>query len=279
MPELPAVHTVTTRLDAELRGSTVASVRVLRPDIVRHGPRDLGRRLAGRAIDRIDRHGKQIVCRLAPDVELRVHLGMTGNLAVVPRVAALLPHTHVRMTFAGRDDELRFRDPRRFGGLWLVEGGIAGGRFSIPLGPDALAIDLPTFRSVLARPKRIKALLLDQSAIAGLGNIYVDEALHRAGIHPLRIASGLDHRRAERLHGEVRAVLDEAIAAGGSSLRDYRGADGEPGWFQVEHRVYGREGEPCTTCGRPIRRILVATRSTHLCTRCQPAPRPRRARS
>ncbi len=278
MPELPEVHTVATRLDAALRGATVATVRVLRPDIVRHGPRDLGPRLSGRAIDRVDRHGKQVVCRLAPDLELRVHLGMTGNLAVVPGDAPVLPHTHVRMTFLGRDDELRFRDPRRFGGLWLAGSGVAAGRFSVALGPDALAIDLPTFRAVLSRRKRVKALLLDQSAIAGLGNIYVDEALHRAGIHPLRIAAGLEPRRVAGLHAAVADVLAEAIAAGGSSLRDYRGADGEPGWFQVAHRVYGREGRPCTTCARPIRRIVVATRSTHLCTRCQPAPRPRRRR-
>lgn len=278
MPELPEVQTVVAHLDAELRGATIETATVVRPDVVLRGARDLGRRLAGHEIVRVDRHGKQIVCRIGPDLELRVHLGMTGNLAVVSRSSAVLPHTHVRMTFRRRDDELRFRDPRRFGGLWLVDGDVAAGRFSAPLGPDALAVEFPEFRRILGRRRRIKALLLDQSAIAGLGNIYVDEALHRAGIHPLRSAARLGSGRVRRLHESMRAVLAEAIAAGGSSLRDYRGADGEPGWFQVEHRVYGREGEPCVACARPIRRIVVATRSTHLCTRCQPAPRPARVR-
>lgn len=277
MPELPEVHTVATRLDVALRGATVAGVTLLRPDVVRADSRDLAARLRGRTVERVGRHGKQIVWRFAPDLELRVHLGMTGNLVLVPRRAPVEPHTHVRFRFRDRDVEARFRDPRRFGGLWIPGGDAGRGRFSAPLGPDALDIAPAGFRRVLDRPRQVKAVLLDQSAIAGLGNIYVDEALHRAGVHPLRPARDLDPRSVARLHRAVRRVLAEAIAAGGSSVRDYRDADGEEGWFQIRHRVYGREGEPCGRCGGPVARIVVAARSTHLCPACQPAPRRRRS--
>lgn len=272
MPELPEVQTVVTRLDEVVRGAEIESVRLLRRDVVRHGPRDLGRRLRGRTVERVDRHGKQIVWRLIPDEELRVHLGMTGNLVLAAPDAPLLPHTHVRIRFRGLDPEVRFRDPRRFGGLWLAGRAAGAGRFSSTLGPDALAVDRATFRRLLDRRRQIKALLLDQTAIAGLGNIYVDEALHRAGIHPTLPASDLDDRAVGALRNAMRRVLREAIAAGGSSLRDYRGADDEPGWFQVRHRVYGREGEPCRRCRTPIERFVLATRSTHVCPECQPAP-------
>jgi formamidopyrimidine-DNA glycosylase len=272
MPELPEVQTVVTRLDEVVRGARVTSVRLLRRDVVRHGARDLDRRLRGRTVRRVDRHGKQILWRFDGDTELRVHLGMTGNLVLAVPDAPLAPHTHVRIRFSGLDREVRFRDPRRFGGLWLADAGASAGRFSSPLGPDALAIDLRGFRELLTRRRRIKALLLDQTAIAGLGNIYVDESLHRARIHPLRLAADLADDRIRALRRSMRRVLREAIAAGGSSLRDYRGADEEPGWFQVAHRVYGRAGEPCTTCRTPIERIVLATRATHLCPHCQPAP-------
>lgn len=269
MPELPEVQTVVARLDGALRGAVIEAVRLTRRDVVRHGARDLGRRLAERRVERIDRHGKQIVWHLGDGLELRVHLGMTGNLVLAPRDLSAAPHTHVRIRFRDRPDEVRFVDPRRFGGLWLQGLGSRTGRFSVPLGPDALSIGPEAFRRLMSRDRQVKALLLDQSAIAGLGNIYVDESLHRAGIHPCRRASDVDGDGVRRLRAAIRRVLRSAIAAGGSTLRDYRDPDGASGWFQVRHRVYGREGEPCRGCREPIVRTVVASRSTHHCPRCQ----------
>jgi formamidopyrimidine-DNA glycosylase len=271
MPELPEVQTVAARLDSRLRGAVVESVRLFRRDIVKGSARSLQRALPNKKLWRVRRHGKRIICELSPDTELNFHLGMTGNLLVVRRDAPLLDHTHLRVRFAGRSDELRFRDPRRFGGVWLGNGRPRhGGRFSNDLGPDALEVRLPDFRRMLERRRQIKALLLDQQIIAGLGNIYCDESLFRARIHPLTSASELDPSRVSTLLRSIRSVLRQAIAAGGSSLRDYRNADGEPGWFRVKHRVYDREGEPCQRCGMAIERVVVASRSTWFCPHCQP---------
>lgn len=270
MPELPEVQTVATHLDSRLRGAVVESVRLFRRDIVKGSPRSLQRALLSKTLRRVRRHGKRIICELAPDTELNFHLGMTGNILVVRRDAPLLDHTHLRVRFAGRLDELRFRDPRRFGGVWLGNGrGLCDGRFSSVLGPDALEVRLPEFRRMLERRRQIKALLLDQQVIAGLGNIYCDESLFRARIHPLTPASRLDPAEVSRLLRCIRSVLKQAIAAGGSSLRDYRNADGEPGWFQIRHRVYDREGEPCRRCGAVIERVAVASRSSWFCPHCQ----------
>jgi formamidopyrimidine-DNA glycosylase len=279
MPELPEVQTVVTRLDSRLRGAVVDSVRLLRRDVVKHGPRSLHQALAGRTVRRIRRHGKRIIWELEPAAEFNVHLGMTGNLLLVPVASPMGDHTHLRIRFAGLDDELRFRDPRRFGGVWLSEAGGAarGGRFSKPLGPDALELRLPEFRKLLQRNRQIKALLLDQQSIAGMGNIYCDESLHRARVHPLTSASALGGDDVARLLGSIRAVLRSAIRSGGSSLRDYRNADGQQGWFQIRHRVYGREGLPCGRCGAKIRRVVVASRSTSFCPRCQRRRRTRPA--
>ncbi len=275
MPELPEVETVASRLDARLRGAVVESVRLLRRDIVKAGPRSIARSLTHKTVRRVGRHGKRIIWELdPPGAELNIHLGMTGNLLLIDSGVPLADHTHLRMRFVGLDDELRFRDPRRFGGIWLTKNGQPpeSGRFSRPLGPDALAIRLPEFRRLLTRRRQIKALLMDQESIAGLGNIYCDESLFRAGIHPLTPASDLDNSQVAALSRSIRAVLRQAIDAGGSSLRDYLNADGEPGWFHVRHRVYDREDEPCKKCRTPIERVVVASRSTHFCPRCQPEP-------
>ena len=234
---------------------------------------------------------------------LVVHLGMTGGLFVVPTDGPVRKHTHLRVRFVGRPFELRFVDPRRFGGVWLVDderrdSGTSNARrdsrTSDPppparcrrhtrqaaaglreLGPDALTLRVPVLRAVLRRRRRIKALLLDQQAVSGLGNIYCDEALFAAGIHPLTRASDLNERQVRALAGAIRRTLRASIASGGTTVSDYRDAGGNMGGFQRRLRVYGREGEPCPRCGSSIRRILAAGRSTHLCPRCQ----PRRKRS
>jgi formamidopyrimidine-DNA glycosylase len=228
---------------------------------------------------------------------LVVHLGMTGGLFVVPADGPVRKHTHLRVRFVGRPFELRFVDPRRFGGVWLVDDAspltdsaaaesVQGKRDSHTsgvrppaglreLGPDALALRVPVLRAILRRRRRIKALLLDQQAVSGLGNIYCDEALFAAGIHPLTRASDLNERQVRALAGAIRRTLRASIASGGTTVSDYRDAGGNMGGFQRRLRVYGREDEPCPRCGSSIRRILAAGRSTHLCPRCQ----PRRTRS
>jgi formamidopyrimidine-DNA glycosylase len=269
MPELPEVQTIVSRLNPVVAGRRVEGFRLLRRDIVKHGPLDLSRRFNGKVLAAVSRRGKRIILHVSTGEELNIHLGMTGSLYLVRAAAPLAKHTHMRIRLQGLVEELRFRDPRRFGGIWMAGSGGSAGRFSASLGPDALEIRLPEFRKLTAARRQIKQLLLDQQAIAGLGNIYTDEALHRARIHPLTPAAAIGPDQVAALLKSIRAVLRAAIAAGGSSIQDYVNADGEPGWFQLKHRVYGREGEPCRRCGAVVRRIVVGSRSTHFCPRCQ----------
>lgn len=272
MPELPEVETIVLQLRRSLVHARIEGVRVARGDVIRHGRRGFAGRLTGRRIARIERDGKRIRCVLSPTGELVFHLGMSGRLTVQSAEAERLKHTHIRIRFAGREYELRFRDPRRFGGVWFFDDEPSDGTNGLKsLGPDALSIRVPVLRELCGRKRQVKALLLDQQAIGGLGNIYCDEALHGARIHPLTRASDLDERQVRSLACCIRKTLRRAVSAGGSTLRDYTGANGEPGLFQIEHRVYGREGEPCKRCGAPIVTIQVASRTTHFCGVCQPA--------
>ena len=217
-------------------------------------------RLAGRRIESVGRRGKFILIGLDRGT-LTIHLGMTGKLLTNGK---LDPHTHGVFTLD--DGVLLYHDPRQFGSIeWSPEGSPRVAR----LGPEPLEVTLDEFRQRLRRKARVKALLLNQSFIAGVGNIYADESLFAAGIHPLAIAASLSRIRAERLHTALRGILTHAIELGGSSISDYVNAQGERGWFQMEHRVYGREGEPCANCGGAVRKILVAQRGTHFCPRCQ----------
>ncbi len=302
MPELPEVQTIVTTLQP-LVGRRVGTVRVLRGDIVRGEAVEFGRFAKGRKIRAIRRQAKRIIFDLGGERRIQFHLGMTGQLTVCKRSHPLPPHTHLRIGIAGTKDELRFRDVRRFGGVWLLNGpqgmdqGAAG--FSLressnaqcafragrsrrlkpaapwnsrglgPLGPDALEITLREFRQLLQRERQIKALLLDQTAIGGLGNIYVDESLYKAQVHPLTKAAELGGEQVKKLHGAMRRTLHSAIRAGGSTISDYRTPNGERGWFQLRHQVYGREGEPCRRCKAPIERIQAAGRSSHVCPHCQ----------
>ena len=219
--------------------------------------RALARRFAGRTIQGIQRRGKFIVIALDRGT-LTVHLGMTGKLLLEgPKTV----HTHG--TFVLDQGVLMYHDPRQFGRIsWNAD--------LSKLGPEPMEISLEDFIERLRRRKsRVKALLLNQRFLAGLGNIYVDESLAIAGIHPLAIASRLSVPKAAALHQAIREVLTLAIEHGGSSISDYVDANGKQGWFQTLHRVYGREGERCQACGTPIRKIIVAQRGTHYCPRCQ----------
>jgi formamidopyrimidine-DNA glycosylase len=201
---------------------------------------------------------------------------MTGQLKVIRSGEAVAPHTHV---FFVLDDgrELRYTDIRRFGRMLLIpESGLA--EFAAQLGIEPLEISAEEFcRFFGSRRARVKALLLDQKVLRGIGNIYADESLFRARLHPARIAENLAKKQLLVLHGAVRQVLTEAIRSRGSSISDYVDSDGKRGEFQFHHRVYQRDGKPCFRCKTKIRRIIVAGRSSHFCPRCQPAPRTRRS--
>lgn len=219
--------------------------------------RALARKIAGRTIQGIQRRGKFIVMTLDRGT-LTVHLGMTGKLLLDGT-----KDTHTHGTFVLDEGVLLYHDPRQFGRI-LSNADLK------ELGPEPLEISLEDFVERLRRRKaRVKALLLNQRFLAGLGNIYVDESLAIAGIHPLAIASRLSAHKAAALHQAIREVLTLAIEHGGSSISDYVDANGNRGWFQMMHRAYGREGEPCLACGTPIRKIIVAQRGTHYCPRCQ----------
>lgn len=262
MPELPEVETV-VRSIAPLAGRRILSAEFRCPRVLRGGdPEHMATALAGRRIASIKRHGKFILMALQGGGYLIVHLGMTGRLLLGGEPGK---HTHAILTLDR--GVLLYDDSRQFG--FIAYSREIPDRVS-KLGPDALEVSFEDFAAALKRRKtRIKALLLNQEFLRGLGNIYADEALFRGGIHPLAIASRLRGERARRLHEGIVAVLGEAIAAGGSSISDYVDAQGRKGFFQMEHRVYQRTGEACDTCGAAIRRILVAQRSSHFCPKCQ----------
>ena len=244
-------------LAPHLPGRRILSASFTSRFITSGNRRVLARKLAGRTIRGIQRRGKFIVIALDRGT-LTVHLGMTGKLLLD---GFKDPHTHG--VFVLDQGVLLYHDPRQFGRIqWNAD--------LERLGPEPLEIAPENFVERLrSRKARVKTLLLNQRFLAGLGNIYVDESLAIAGIHPLAIASRLSARRATALHQAIREMLTLAIEHGGSSISDYVDANGNRGWFQMLHRVYGREGEPCLACGTPIRKIIVAQRGTHYCPRCQ----------
>jgi formamidopyrimidine-DNA glycosylase len=273
MPELPEVETIARGVDKRVRGDRIAHVWFSgHPQPFKTPRARQARELAGRTILAVHRTGKHIVCELSlseakPDSQWVVHLGMTGRLLVTTPEAPVAPHTHARLTLAsGR--ELRFVDPRRFGRLEFRDLSRGPG-FGAP-GDDPLTIGSDQF-AALFRGRRlyIKAALLNQTLLAGVGNIYADESLFHAGIRPRRRANRVDRAELDRLRLALREILTHAIRLGGSSVSDYVGADGERGFFQLEHCVYLRTGEPCRRCKTPIRRVVVAGRGTHFCPKCQ----------
>ncbi|MBZ5635497.1 MAG: bifunctional DNA-formamidopyrimidine glycosylase/DNA-(apurinic or apyrimidinic site) lyase [Acidobacteriia bacterium] len=260
MPELPEVETVVRSVAAHLTGRRIVSTSFTSRFVTPGSRAKLTQRLAGRRIESVKRRGKFIVIALDQGT-LTVHLGMTGKLLMEGEAGE---HTHG--VFNLDDGRLLYHDPRQFG---RIEWSPGTPQRVARLGPEPLEISFEEFRARLKRKTRMKALLLNQAFLAGLGNIYADESLFAAGIHPLAVADRLSKTRAEKLYQAIRGILTHAIQLGGSSISDYVNARGERGWFQMEHRVYGREGQPCANCGRPIRKILVAQRGTHYCPHCQ----------
>jgi formamidopyrimidine-DNA glycosylase len=260
VPELPEVETVVRTVTPHLLGRIITAARFTSRFVTPGSRARLAQRLEGRRIESVRRRGKFIVMDLDQGT-LTVHLGMTGSLRVDGSAGE---HTHGIFTLD--DGMLLYHDPRQFG---RIEWSAATSPRVARLGPEPLEIGLEEFRARLRRKARIKSLLLNQTFLAGVGNIYADESLFAAGIHPLAVAARLSAARAGKLHRAIREILAAAIEQGGSSISDYVDALGERGWFQMQHRVYGREGEPCVTCDTPVRKILVAQRGTHFCPRCQ----------
>ncbi len=273
MPELPEVETVRRGLIGPLEGRVLARVQQNRPDLRWPLPANFAKRLTGRRVQRLDRRAKFILARLDDGQVWITHLGMSGRM-LLSRDATVPPgpHDHIVIETDG-GDVVTFNDVRRFGMMDLVpEDDIAEHFLLRELGPEPLGNafnDAALSAALAGRKTPIKAALLDQKIVAGLGNIYVCEALYRAGISPKRLARSVAGKRAARLVPAIRDVLDQAIAAGGSSLRDYVQASGELGYFQHNFAVYGREGEPCQNCGKPVRRIVQSGRSTFYCGACQ----------
>jgi formamidopyrimidine-DNA glycosylase len=259
MPELPEVETIVRGLAPRLAGTRILAAEFRCTRVLRGQPE----RIVGKTIRTVRRHGKYIVIDFADaSVSLGIHLGMTGKLLMDPDLGA---HSHAIITLDR--GVLVYDDIRQFGRIELSEQFAA--RLE-KLGPDPLSLTADSFVSRLrARRAMVKPLLLNQSFLRGMGNIYTDEALHRAGVHPRALASRLTRERAARLHHAIQEVLLESIETGGSSVSDYVDSEGRRGSFQLRHRVYGREGKPCLACASPIRRILVAQRGTHFCPKCQ----------
>lgn len=274
MPELPEVETVCRGLAPHLEGRVLARVLQRRADLRTPFPPRFAERLEGRRVERVRRRAKYILMHMDDGTVLIAHLGMSGRMIVGDRVPEVFgAHDHV--VFAtDRGAVVVFNDARRFGVMDLsTEDGVARHPLLRGLGPEPLgnAFSGPLLLQRLAGKRTpVKAALLDQSVVAGLGNIYVSEALHRARIGPRRLAAAVTAAEADRLADAIRDVLERAIAAGGSSLRDYVGASGELGYFQHQFVVYDRESEPCPSCTRPIERIVQSGRSTFYCPQCQP---------
>jgi formamidopyrimidine-DNA glycosylase len=234
----------------------------------------------GRRVRGLRRRGKYILLDLEHELSLGVHLRMTGRLWVAAPDQARPKHTHVVVSL---DDgrELRFTDPRRFGRVQLdLATRLETTGFLASLGPEPEELSAGALERVFARrPGPLKGVLLDQRVVAGLGNIYVDEILHDCGLDPRLAAHCVHPAEIVRLLGSTRRILSDAIEAGGSTIRDYVGGDGRPGAFQRAHRVFGRQGKPCPSCGEAVRKIRVAGRGTHFCPSCQPRRRRRPRRS
>ncbi len=272
MPELPEVETIVRQLRPRLEGRTITGARVhWARTIARPAKAAFVRGVTGRRIERCWRRGKYFVFDLDDGRRIVGHLRMTGRIYVEQQP----PDDYVRADFDLDDGRgLFFSDVRKFGRLALVR---EMHEILPPMGPEPLSDEMDgdwMVAGLRSRRRLLKPLLLDQSFIAGLGNIYVDESLHRAGLHPLRSSHRVPADRARRLAATIRDVLSEAIEAEGSSFDVfYRTPEGQPGAYQDDFHVYGRDGLPCRTCGRTIARIVVGQRGTHLCRRCQPAPR------
>jgi formamidopyrimidine-DNA glycosylase len=274
MPELPEVETVRARLEPVLTGRRFERVEIHDPRLVRpYEPAEVAAELEGERVAAVERRGKYLIFRFESGRVLLIHLRMTGSLRHTSGDLAEDPHRRAVVRLDNGSD-VAYRDVRRFGTWLLLEPGELEPYLGARVGEeplDALFTAARLGERLARRRAPIKSALLDQRTLAGMGNIYVDEALWRAKVHPLRAAEGLDRNELRRLHKAVRAALEAGIARQGSTLRDYALPDGGSGSMQHEFKVYGREGEPCDRCGTPISKTRVAGRGTWFCSSCQPS--------
>ncbi|GAB4315000.1 MAG: bifunctional DNA-formamidopyrimidine glycosylase/DNA-(apurinic or apyrimidinic site) lyase [Candidatus Zixiibacteriota bacterium] len=270
MPELPEVETVVRGLRQYILGDTLQRVRYASIRIVRANPPGWKRSLAGRTVEWIERRGKYILTGLTGGHVMLTHLRMTGRLLVKQSPYRRGPYDRF-VAELGSGCVLVLSDTRQFGRVeWVPPDGISAHPSLSVLGPDALTIELEELQSILRRSRRpIKSLLLDQTRIAGLGNIYVDETLHAAGIRPTVPAATVGKKRVQRLHDAVRDILTRAITACGTTFDTFSDLTGASGGFGPQLRVYHRQGQPCERCNTTVRRIVVSGRGTHFCPRCQ----------
>lgn len=270
MPELPEVETTRRGLLPHVLGRRFRDVVVRNPNLRWPVPGDLGLRLKGEEVLAIRRRGKYLLFDFSKG-HLLVHLGMSGRLTVVPHGSPAKLHDHVDLELEDRKT-LRFTDPRRFGAMLWVKGPAERHALLEGLGLEPLDDGFSgkaLFERSRGRKVAIKQFLMNARILTGVGNIYASEALFAARIHPLREAGRISLARYERLAAAIRATLEKALAAGGSTLRDFKSADGTPGYFQAESRVYGREAKPCRVCGTKIRAVRQGQRSTFYCPKCQ----------
>ncbi|HVO87854.1 MAG TPA: bifunctional DNA-formamidopyrimidine glycosylase/DNA-(apurinic or apyrimidinic site) lyase [Casimicrobiaceae bacterium] len=270
MPELPEVETTRRGVAPRVVGRRVKRLQVYDARLRWPVPADLAKRIEGRVIDRVDRRSKYLLFRFGDDT-LLVHLGMTGSLRVHRKAPPRVLHDHVDLML---DDgtTLRYHDPRRFGAMLWVEGPADSHPLLRALGPEPFDASFNAehcWNLARGRNVAVKLALMDNRMVVGVGNIYASEALFRAGIRPTARLKTISRARFGRLVEAVRAVLEEAIASGGSTLRDYVGSQGERGQFQFRHDVYARKGDPCRVCGTPIRMIRQGQRASFYCPRCQ----------
>ena len=280
MPELPEVETIARGLSKVLVGKRISKVRTIFPKIVKQNCGLFEKELARKTIKAVRRRGKYLLIDLSAGKTILIHLGMTGSFLFASgnpkgskgsKGSRVDKHDHVIMTFCDCDELLRYNDQRKFGKLRVYD---TKDEAKLPelnrLGPEALDISPSEFMRLFRKRKgMIKPALLNQHILSGLGNIYADESLHEARIHPAQKIDLISDRKLRNLHKAIRTILLKAIRAGGSSIDNYVKVDGELGNFQLQHKAYGREGEPCRKCGAKIKRIKISQRSSYFCPRCQ----------
>ncbi len=269
MPELPEVETTRRGLAPHCEGRSLTALQLRDTRLRWPVQSDLAEQLCGHTLQTIDRRGKYLLFRFEHGT-LLVHLGMSGSMRVMPSHSAPGKHDHVDLCFG--EQCLRYNDPRRFGCMLWTQDDPAKHALIAHLGPEPLHDTFNAeylFQKSRGRSQALKTFLMDSRIVVGVGNIYANEALHRAGLHPLKAAGKLSRPKSEVLVNEIKQVLDHAIQRGGTTLRDFVGGDGKPGYFAQELFVYGRGGEPCKQCGKPLTEKAVAQRTTVYCTACQ----------
>jgi formamidopyrimidine-DNA glycosylase len=268
MPELPEVETIVRTLAQEVTGCQVSSYSLLFPGVIRNESKEVLDKLFGKIIISVGRRGKLILLNFQGNLKLICHLKMTGQFILCHPRESLDKHTHFTLTFSNCTRELRFRDVRKFGYIFFLTN--SDSSHYLELGPEPLTLDFQNFKRLFnGRSARLKGLLLNQSFIAGIGNIYADEILFAARLNPMIPSSFLEESEIRRLYSAMKRVLKRAIEEGGSSISTYRNADGKQGNYQKFHKVYGRESLPCYRCGKAVARVRLGSRSCYFCPRCQ----------